>query len=521
MKRCLLFSLAIAEIGHSWSPPSGDELYESYMAKRTAFLHDERAKFSGGDLTLSPAEMRVDAWVSEQVQTLIQQYKVDRFDAGDRFAADTYFPLIKDNITKSPLYRALRSMPKGGVLHLHAGSSTSMDWVVKVAVQFPGCHVYWPSDVSATTERATGTIQFFNATDVVPPGYRPVSELRKSDPQFEEKLLHRLTVTAEDVTLTSPQIWEKFQDVFVRVNGLLTHRPTFQAWMEQTFLEWAADGISYMELRVIIMKSVSMTDLDGRAYRGEQIVDVFTTALQAAQKTFPDFQAKILATTLRTLSPEDLGKDLEFAYQVKQLRPDVVIGWDAAGEEDPNHATLDYARQLLNRSLLTQMYGVELPMMLHDGESDWPGNTNVVDALLLGVKRIGHGFNLNDFPAVRQAVKDQDVALEVCPISNQVLRYVDDLREHPGARFLRDGLPVTLSSDDPGIWGAVGVTYDFWAATVAWQLDLKTLKYLAMSSLSHSAMSADERLQAMSKWETSWSAFIDSFAPDPLPPVVV
>merc|ERR1719429_228286 len=90
-----------------------------------------------------------------------------------------------------------------------------------------------------------------------------------------------------------------------------------------------------MELRVIIMKSVSMTDLDGRAYRGEQIVDVFTTALQAAQKTFPDFQAKILATTLRTLSPEDLGKDLEFAYQVKQLRPDVVIGWDAAGERIP------------------------------------------------------------------------------------------------------------------------------------------------------------------------------------------
>ena len=114
--------------------------------------------------------------------------------------------------------------------------------------------------------------------------------------------------------------------------------------------------------------------------------------------------------------------------------------------------------------------------------TEWPATEHVCHAaagcqaiILTSLRHVGAPpqrrtipiFNLNDFPAVRQAVKDQDVALEVCPISNQVLRHVDDLREQPGARFLRDGLPVTLSSDGPGIWGAVGVTYDFWTATVA------------------------------------------------------
>ena len=33
---------------------------------------------------------------------------------------------------------------------------------------------------------------------------------------------------------------------------------------------------------------------------------------------------------------------------------------------------------------------------------------------------------------------------------NQVLRYLTDLRIHPGNEMLKNGLPVTISSDDPG-----------------------------------------------------------------------
>lgn len=41
---------------------------------------------------------------------------------------------------------------------------------------------------------------------------------------------------------------------------------------------------------------------------------------------------------------------------------------------------------------------------------------------------------------------------------------------------------MTLSSDDPGIWGARGLTHDWWEATVAWQLDTQALKTLAHNS---------------------------------------
>jgi len=159
---------------------------------------------------------------------------------------------------------------------------------------------------------------------------------------------------------------------------------------------------------------------------------------------------------------------------------------------------------------LSKNYGVDLPLMLHDGESDW-STLNTVDAVLLGAKRLGHGFNLLSHPLLMEEVRKRGVAIEVCPISNQVLRYLTDLRVHPGARMIENGLPVTISSDDPGIWGARGLTHDFWEATVAWQLNTRTLKTLARNSLEFSGLTGVEKDAALRSWEQDWDHFMTAW----------
>jgi len=52
--------------------------------------------------------------------------------------------------------------------------------------------------------------------------------------------------------------------------------------------------------------------------------------------------------------------------------------------------------------------------------TDWSDKVNLVDALLLNVTRIGHGFAITKHPLVKQLLETRRIPLEICPISNQV-----------------------------------------------------------------------------------------------------
>jgi adenosine deaminase CECR1 len=65
--------------------------------------------------------------------------------------------------------------------------------------------------------------------------------------------------------------------------------------------------------------------------------------------------------------------------------------------------------------------------------------------VLLGTKRIGHGFAVVKYPNILKIVKKMKIGIEVNPISNQVLKLVDDLRNHPAAVLFSDDYPVVIS----------------------------------------------------------------------------
>jgi adenosine deaminase len=73
-------------------------------------------------------------------------------------------------------------------------------------------------------------------------------------------------------------------------------------------------------------------------------------------------------------------------------------------------------------------------------------------ALDVGAERIGHGIRAAEDNDVMRRLREEQIPLEICITSNVKTGAVRSLHEHPVRRLLDAGVPITLNTDDPGIF---------------------------------------------------------------------
>jgi adenosine deaminase len=81
------------------------------------------------------------------------------------------------------------------------------------------------------------------------------------------------------------------------------------------------------------------------------------------------------------------------------------------------------------------------------------GPESVWAALRLGAERIGHGIAAAEDPALMSYLRERDIPLEICITSNLATGVVKRLEDHPIRRLYDAGVPVTLNTDDPAMFG--------------------------------------------------------------------
>jgi adenosine deaminase CECR1 len=115
------------------------------------------------------------------------------------------------------------------------------------------------------------------------------------------------------------------------------------------------------------------------------------------------------------------------------LYPDFIRGYDMVGEEDQGHTLLFHSDSLINAFNHSRISQNSFNLIFHAGETNWPEEhlpnhgdgvstfENIYDALVLRTRRIGHGLSLAKRPDMYEYIRERQIAIEVCPASNQIL----------------------------------------------------------------------------------------------------
>jgi adenosine deaminase len=110
----------------------------------------------------------------------------------------------------------------------------------------------------------------------------------------------------------------------------------------------------------------------------------------------------------------------------------------------------------------------------------------------LKVSRVDHGVRCVEDPKLVERLREEQIPLTVCPLSNVKLRVFDSIQDHNLKRMLDLGLRVTVNSDDPAYFGGY-VDENFHAVQEGLHLSREDVHQLAKNSFRASFLDAERK----------------------------
>lgn len=417
------------------------------------------------------------------------------------------FHLAKGRMEKTDLWRIVQRMPKGSLLHAHMDAMFDVDFLVEQAFTTPGIHVLAPKALLTPTDYEGGEIVFQYSSRPIHESenkpamwsepYEPgslinIQEAASSFPNGGETgfrdWLRRRCILTPDHSYSHHHgvdaIWSIFERTFPIVNSILNYEPILRRCLQRLLAQLAADGIRYVDFRVAFAFEYRKEHTDAPEDGYVEFCRVFLEELERFKATEQGSQfygSRIIWTTVRRFPNRDIVESMKQCIETKKTFPELICGFDVVGQEDQGRPLVDLVPVLFWFRKRCAEEAVEIPFLFHAGECLGDGDEtdhNLFDAILLGTRRIGHGFSLYKHPLLIDLVKEKRILIECCPISNEILRLTSSIKSHPLPALLSRGVSVSLCNDDPAILGhgTNGLTHDFWQA-------LQGLENLGLSGL--------------------------------------
>lgn len=172
----------------------------------------------------------------------------------------------------------------------------------------------------------------------------------------------------------------------------------------------------------------------------ETVISGIVQALKDAE-TQLGISSHLIMCFLRHLSPDQAMQTLEQALPFQEEI--IAVGLDSSESGYPPAIFQQVFERALANGFLT---------VAHAGEEGPP--EYIRQALdLLKVNRIDHGVRCTEDQNLTARLKQEQIPLTVCPLSNIKLGVFDRMSRHNILSLLDQGMLVTVNSDDPAYFG--------------------------------------------------------------------
>jgi adenosine deaminase len=223
-----------------------------------------------------------------------------------------------------------------------------------------------------------------------------------------------------------------FIDTWTWMIGLLRQYEDFELVAEEVARDFARQNIRYAEA------FYSPPDFLAAGLEPQRL----TEAIRRGLCRVPQVEIALVADLVRDYGAERGARMLSCINEVKQMG---VIGVGIGGREYQSPPEIF-------REVYEQARKLGFKTSAHAGEAAGPAS--IWGAIeVLGVDRIGHATRAIEDARLVDYLAQHKLPLELCVLSNVRTAVVTGVDRHPARIYFERGIPLSINSDDPTLFG--------------------------------------------------------------------
>lgn len=384
---------------------------------------------------------------------------------------------------KKAIQNFCQQMPKGGMLHVHPFGTFTRNTLTQLMIQ-KNPILDW-----------TGYLEYFNnsanTSMIYPEEYNWMNTFSNGTKFSDISQVDQKKTIDLFFLPSGNHDFSRFDSVFVflgiPVNTYQDYLFALNGFAQRASLQ----GVFYIEFTSDILTENSLNFY-------KSLADTYLKNYGIVLKVNESF--------FRLDSDENLRKNTN---TLLELNDPILVGIDLIGNESNSPALengqIPYA--LVGNRLTNGTHKIK--RTIHAGELG--DERNPRDAMIFGVERIGHGVKLENDPIALEYAALEKIGIEINLTSNVRLKAINDIKQHPFVKYLRLGIPVSLSTDDEGIF-ETDINTECEIAISQSDISYAELKQMVFNSIETAFVGDKEKKELLIKLRQRISDFEKVFA---------